>query len=477
MKRRDFLHVMTGAAAGAALPRCSSCAPESGGRKRPNIIFIMADDLGYGHLGCYGQKLIRTPNIDRLASEGMRFTQAYAGCTVCAPSRSVLMTGLHMGHTPVRGNSGGIPLREEDVTVAEVLKEAGYATGCFGKWGLGDAGTSGVPTRQGFDEFFGYLHQVHAHFYYPEYLWHNDKKVPLPGNASGKRGQYSHDVILERALEFIRRNRDRPFFCYVPATIPHVELVVPEDSMRPYRGKFKEEFIKDPRPGYISARESFATYAGMISRLDDGVGQIMALLRRLSIDDNTVVFFTSDNGAQGGPWQRLVEMFNGSGPLRATKGSMCEGGIRVPMVARWPGKIKPGTLNEHVWYFADVMPTLAELPGATPPKGLDGISIMPTLLGEEVASRKQREHEYLYWELGTGKRLRQAVRMGNWKAIRPQSGASLELYDVSTDIGESNNVATQHPDIVAKIEVFLKTCRTPPRPQIEPKKPPGRRYR
>ena len=437
----------------------------------------MADDLGYGHPGCYGQKLIRTPNIDRLAQEGMRFTQAYAGCTVCAPSRSVLMTGLHMGHTPVRANGGGMPLLDDDLTAAEVLNRKGYATGCFGKWGLGDAGTTGVPTRQGFDEFFGYLHQVHAHFYYPEYLWHNEKKVTLPGNANGARGQYSHDLILERAVDFIRRSANRRFFCYVPVTIPHVELVVPEDSMEPYRGKFKEEFIKDPRPGYISLKESFAAFAGMISRLDDGVGRILSLLKEMGIDEQTVVFFTSDNGPQGGPWQRLVEVFNGAGPLRGTKGTFYEGGIRVPMIARWLGKIRAGAVSDHVCYFADILPTFAELAGDQPPGNADGISVVPALLGEEAAGRQQRKHESLYWELGSGKRLAQAVRMGDWKAIRTGSGEPLELFDLSKDIAEEHNVAAEHPKVVERIEEYLKTCRVAPRPQLEPEKPSGRRYR
>lgn len=472
MKRSGHFRALVGLFGFVLLLLSSLAVAAEQNLDHPNIIFIMADDLGWGHLGCYGQKQIKTPNIDRIADEGMRFTDAYSGCAVCAPCRSVLMTGLHMGHTPVRGNSGGIPIRDEDVTIGEVLKKAGYTTGCFGKWGLGDFGTTGVPWKQGFDEFFGYLHQVHAHFYYPEYLWHNGKKVNLSGNENGGRAQYSHDVILKQALEFIRRNKSQPFFCYLPVTIPHVELWVPEDSMAPYRGKFKEEQIVDPRKGYLSAKESFAAYAGMISRLDDGVGQVMALLKELGIDDNTIVIFTSDNGAQGGPWQRLVEVFNGSGPFRESKGSMYEGGTRVPAIARWPGKIKPGTTSHFAWYFPDVMPTLAEMAGASVPKTTDGISIVPTLLG-----KKQKPHEFMYWELGSGKRLRQAVRMGKWKAVRLGPEDPLELYNLETDIGEKNNVADENPNIVAKIEAYLKTCREPAPPQIEPEKPEGIRYR
>jgi arylsulfatase A-like enzyme len=460
MNRRDFIKTTGMGVAAMAMPGCSSTLQRIVGKassKRPNIIFIMADDLGYGHLGCYGQKHIQTPNIDKMAVEGMLFTQHYAGSSVCAPSRCVLMTGLHSGHAYIRNNSevqpeGQLPIPAETVTVAEILKKAGYTTGAFGKWGLGGPNSIGHPNKQGFDHFFGYLCQRHAHHFYPDYLWRNDKRVSLDENRDGKRGTYSHDLITEEALEFIQANKDRPFFLYLPYTIPHVELAVPEDSVKPYRGKFEEILIKDPRPGYISSEESFATFAGMISRMDDGVGQVMALLKRLNIDDNTVVFFTSDNGAQGGLWQPLVKMFDGSGPLRATKGSMYEGGIRVPMVVRWPGKIKPGSVSSHISAFWDFLPTAAELATAKPPENIDGISIVPTLLGA-----KQKNHDYLYWE----RRRAQAVRMGNWKGIRYASKGKLELYDVGADIGETTNIANQNPEIVAKIEEYMKTAHTP----------------
>lgn len=446
--------------AAMAMPGFSSTLQQILGKassKRPNIIFIMADDLGYGHLGCYGQKHIQTPNIDKIAVEGMLFTQHYAGSSVCAPSRCVLMTGLHSGHAYIRNNSevqpeGQLPIPTETVTVAEILKKAGYTTGAFGKWGLGGPNSIGHPNKQGFDHFFGYLCQRHAHHFYPDYLWRNDKRVSLDENRDGKRGTYSHDIITEEALGFIQANKERPFFLYLPYTIPHVELAVPEDSVKPYRGKFEEILIKDPRPGYISSEESFATFAGMISRMDDGVGQVMALLKRLNIDDNTIVFFTSDNGAQGGLWQPLVKMFDGSGPLRATKGSMYEGGIRVPMVVRWPGKIKPGSVSSHISAFWDFLPTAAELATAKPPEDIDGISIIPTLLGA-----KQKNHDYLYWE----RRRAQAVRMDNWKGIRYVSKGKLELYDVGADIGETTNIANQNPEIVAKIEEYMKTAHTP----------------
>ena len=437
--------------------------------KKPNIIFIMADDLGYAHLGCYGQEIIKTPHIDHLAAEGMKFTQVYSGCTVCAPCRSVLMTGQHMGHTSVRKNSGGASLLAQDVTVAEVLKKAGYATGGYGKWGVGDAGTDGMATKQGFDEFFGYYHQVHAHYYYPEYLWHNDKKVALPGNENDGRKQYAHDLIMERALAFIRSNKDRPFFCYLPVTIPHTELLVPEEVMAKYAGKFLEPNPwVDRRRHYADQSRPRTAFAAMVTHLDSGVGQIMELLKKLKIDDNTIVFFTSDNGGQGsgGP---DAKFFQANKPLRGYKGGMYEGGIRVPMIVRWPGKVKTGTVNNHISYFPDMMPTFAELAGVCDavPSKTDGISIVPTLLGEGIG-RKQQRHKFLYWELGDEGRFSQAVRMGRWKVVRPKFGAPLELYDLETDIGETKNLAEQRRDILAKIEAYLKTARTPMRPQAEP---------
>ncbi|MCC6156337.1 MAG: sulfatase-like hydrolase/transferase, partial [Candidatus Hydrogenedentes bacterium] len=293
ISRRSFLGRLGAGATCASLGLFASRAQT----KPPNIVLIMADDLGYGHLGCYGQEHIRTPNIDRLAREGTRFAQAYAGCSQCAPSRSVLMTGYHSGHTPVRGNSGGISLRAEDVTVAEVLQRAGYRTGLFGKWGLGDADTPGVPNKQGFDEFFGYLHQKHAHFYYTDYLWHNDSRFALPGNMDGKREQYTPDVILDRALDFIRESKEAPFFCFVSSTIPHHEWAVPESSLKEYSGNFDEtrpEFRW--REGYAFPKEPKATMAAMISHLDKGVGKIIQLLDELKLRENTLVLFTSDNG-------------------------------------------------------------------------------------------------------------------------------------------------------------------------------------
>lgn len=446
--------------------------------ERPNIVFIMADDLGYGHLGCYGQQYIKTPHVDRLAEQGLRFTDVYAGCSVCAPCRSVLLTGKHMGHTSIRTNSGGAPLLPEDVTIGEVLKAAGYATGCYGKWGDGDALTDGAAPRQGFDDFFGYYHQIHAHFYYPEYLWHNDHKVMLPGNANGARGQYSHDEILARGLDFIRAHRDEPFFCYMPFTVPHLELLVPEDSMRPYLGKFPEEPFIDSRRHYADQPTPFAAYAGMISRLDDGVGQVMSLLAELGLDEKTIVFFTSDNGTQGGMGP-IVDYFDGNGPFRDTKGSMYEGGIRAPMVVRWPGHVEPGTVSHFPWYFADVLPTLAELAGASDhvPADVDGISVVPSLVGEAAAGHPQAERDYMYWELGAGPRMAQAARRGRWKAVRTAADQAIEIYDLDRDLGETTNLAAERPEILSQMTEILKSAHTPMRPQSEPEMPAGQKYR
>lgn len=427
--------------------------------QKPNIVLILADDLGYGYVGCYGQKKILTPNIDQLAAEGMRFTQCYSGSQVCAPSRSTLMTGLNTGHTPVRSNGGDKALSDSDVTMAEVLKSAGYTTGGFGKWGLGLENSEGRPTRQGFDEFFGFLHQVHAHFHYTYWMWKNDKKFYLPENEGHKKARYAPDEMQKQALDFIRRNHDKPFFCYVPYTLPHVELTVPEDSLKPYRGKWEDMPLADPRPGYLGATESRATFAGMVSRMDRHVGEIMALLKELKIDDNTIVIFAGDNGPQAGAWKPLVEFFNGNGPFRGYKGDFYEGGIRVPMIARWPGKIKPHTVTDHVCAFWDFLPTLADLAGVSAPKDIDGISFVPTLLG----TGKQKEPAFLYWEMPHGKKLSRAVRMGDWKAVQPKPNAPWELYNLKNDVGETKNVAAKNPGVMKQIKDYAAKARTPER--------------
>ncbi|MHC4638144.1 MAG: arylsulfatase [Planctomycetota bacterium] len=476
MNRRDFLKILSFGAGAMTLPNFLKSAKASS-CKKPNIVLIMADDLGYGHLGCYGQELIRTPNLDRMAREGMRFTQTYAGSAVCAPSRSVLMTGKHGGRASVRGNSGGIPLLEEDVTVAEVLKSAGYATALFGKWGLGEHGTTGIPNKQGFDEFVGTLHQIHAHFYYPDYIWKNDSKFPLPGNINRQRKQYIHDIFVEEALNFVTTHKNDPFFVYLPFAIPHYELLVPEESLKEYRGKFPEKPYKGrgKNPGYprdyAKQEHPKAAMAAMITHMDRNIGRLMAKLKELGLDDNTIIFFTSDNGPSGGAG--APDFFKAAGPLRGLKGSFYEGGIRVPMIVRWPGKIQPGSVSDHLWYFPDIMPTLAELAGTNSPEGIDGISVLPALLGKDAVGRKQEEHKYLYW--GGGKE-KKAIRMGKWKGFLTGKSDKMELYDLSKDVGETNNIADQHPDIVARIERYMEQAYIPARPQIEPKRPKGRKF-
>ena len=419
---------------------------------KPNILFILADDLGYGDLGCYGQKEIQTPHLDRLAKQGMRFTDCYAGSTVCAPSRCCLMTGMHTGHSRIRDNSF-TPLAPEDVTVAEVLKKAGYTTGVIGKWGVGRAGSTGIPTRQGFENFFGYLNQVYAHNYYPPFLWRNEQKISLEGNQGGKKTQYSHDLFTREALTFIEKNKGGPFFLYLAYTIPHAnnELGrVTKNGMEvPDYGLYADRDWPQPQKGY----------AAMITWMDRAIGEIMERLKTLGLDDNTVIFFSSDNGphAEGGV---RPTFFKSAGPLRGIKRDLYEGGIRVPMIVRWPGKVKPGVVNDHVCAFWDFLPTAADMAGVAPLRGIDGISMLPTLL-----SKQQSDHEFLYWEFRRrakgfhGPRVIQAVRMGQWKAVQ-KKGESMELYDLESDVGETINVADKHVGIVSRIMEYLKNART-----------------
>lgn len=462
---RNFLYVLF------LLPLLISCTVEKQEQKQPNIIYIMADDLGYGHLGCYGQKLIQTPHIDKLASEGMKFTQAYSGCALCAPARSTLMTGTHSGHTSVRGNGGGVSLQESDITVAEVLKKAGYNSGLFGKWGLGETGTIGVPNKQGFDEFFGYLHQLHAQFYYPEFVWENEEKYIIEENANDKCGVYTPILIRQKAFDFIRKNKDNPFFLYLPLIIPHHEFVAPEEDMQQYSGKFPEEPIPHWRDGYHLPQEPRATMAAMISHMDKGIGELMALLKELSLDENTIVIFTSDNGAAHGALPD-PDFFKASGPLRGLKGSLYEGGVRVPMIARWPGKIEAGSVSKHVTYFPDVLPTLAEIGRASQyvPENLDGLSYLKILLGQA----HQFQHDFLYWEDADYERvppygikeetLMQAVLMnGNWKAVRQTPDSEIELYNLNTDIGETIDLAEEYFQLTRKAELIMNSeHRDPP---------------
>lgn len=398
---------------------------------KPNVIFILADDLGYGDLGCFGQKHIKTPNIDRLAKEGTRFTQAYAGATVCAPSRCTLMTGLHGGHAPVRGNreikpEGQTPMPADTFTVAHLMKKAGYATGLIGKWGLGHPGSASTPDKMGFDSFFGYNCQRLAHEYYPEYLWRDDKKVMLNGK------QYSHDLFADEAVAFVKQKREKPFFLFLAFTVPHQKLQVPD--LAPYD--------KEAWP------ENLKTIAAMITRMDRDVGRLMAALKEAGADENTLVFFASDNGAV-----YRDKQFAHSGPLRGHKRDMYEGGIRTPAIARWPGCVKAGAVSDQVWAFWDLLPTFAELTGQKPPKGLDGVSFLPALL-----EGKPVEHPPLYFEFHEGG-FSQAARKGDWKAVRTALGKPLELYDLKTDLGETKDLAAQHPDVVKQFEELLKTSR------------------
>jgi len=450
----------------------ASCASQEKEKLLPNIIFILADDLGYGDLSCYGQDKFSTPNIDRLAQQGMLFRQHYTGCTVSAPSRSSVMTGLHTGHTPIRGNKGWEPegqwpLPASSVTMAEMLKVKGYTTGAFGKWGLGYIDTEGDPNSQGFDEFFGFNCQSLAHNYYPYYLWHNHEKIILPANEGTKKGTYAPDTIHREAIRFIETNRDKPFFLFYPTTIPHAELFAPEEYIQKFRGKFlPEKSFKGVDEGptyklgpYGSQSESHAAFAAMVTLLDHNIGELIGKLEELDLDENTIVIFASDNGPhiEGGA---DPEFFNSNGPLKGTKRDMYDGGIRTPMIVKWPGKVKPGSTSDHISAFWDIMPTIAEITGSEPPAPTDGISFLPTLMGK----KSQKQHEYLYWEFHEqgGKT---AVRMGNWKAVKRDVDkvprGSVELYDLSKDIGETTDVASENPDIVKRMEEIMKEAHTP----------------
>ena len=416
--------------------------------QKPNIIFILADDLGYGDLGVYGQKEIQTPHIDALASEGIRFTNAYAGHAVCAPSRSVLMTGQHTGHTRVRGNHGEnapphdgqrgrIPLHADDVTVAKLLKSAGYATAIAGKWGLGEPGSTGLPNDHGFDEWYGYLNQDHAPFYYTEYLWRNRERQEIPENAGGQQAVYSCDLLTDFAEGFVREHRGGPFFLYLPYTIPHFNLEVPDLGVYANENWSEEEKV----------------LAAMITRLDGYVGRLMALLRELDLERNTAVFVASDNGASAAS----LDFFRRSGPLRAMKGALYEGGLRTPAILRWPGKTPVGAVSNAVWYFADFLPTACAMAGVSPPEDIDGTNVLPALLGAEQPSLRSR---FLYWESHEGHALGQAVRWGDWKGVRYGPGEPLELYHLGNDPGETKNVAAGNADVVLLLERYLARART-----------------
>lgn len=445
-----------------------SCNPQSSEKKvnvsKPNIIYILADDLGYGDLSCYGQQKFQTPNIDKLAENGMRFTQHYAGCTVSAPSRCVLMTGKHTGHAVMRGNKrmkpeGQYPMSASEVTIAELLKEKDYVNGAFGKWGLGFHDNEGGATKQGFDRFYGYYCQSLAHRYYPDYIWDNETKVDLHNDGT-KTIEYAQDMIHKEAIKFIEANKDTNFFLFLPYVIPHAELIVPEDSIiQKYRGKLEPEKVYKGQDygenfksgGYCSCEETHAVFAAMVTRLDIYVGQVMAKLEELGISDNTIVMFSSDNGPhlEGGA---DPDYFNSNGPLKGYKRDLYEGGVREPFIVSWPGVIKKGSESDHISAFWDFLPTVCDITGIEVTQDIDGISFYPELIGKE-----QVEHDYLYWEFYE-KGGRKAIRKGDWKAVvyNVLGGENnIELYDLSKDIGEENNVAAEHPEIVIEMDSLM----------------------
>ena len=466
MSRRDFIRLTGGALGAAALPSLlGTSAPASQEARKLNILYVVLDEWGYYEMSGVGNPHLETPNIDRLMKEGLRFTQMLAGGPVCAPTRCALMTGLHAGHMTVRANGGADPLRADDVTIAGVLKKAGYATGGFGKWGLGGRGTSGVPEKHGFDVFFGYYDQVHAHSYFPRYLLRNSEEVPLEGNTGDfyQGRKFSQSLIYEQARQFIRDNKDRPFFCYCPWTPPHGAWGIDPDE--PSWQKFKDKPWTAGQGKPTDAR----VYAAMVHMDDRQIGGLLDLLAELKIADRTLVIVTGDNGGVDyfardlpsgethprGFFAPNVDPRTGKA-FRGQKGNLYEGGLRVPAVAYWPGRIKAGSVSDHLCCFPDVLPTLAELSGAKAPGGIDGISILPTLLGQGG----QRQHEYLYWEYGQ----QVAVRIGQLKGIRPKAGAPWELYDLSTDIEEKRDIASDRPDVVARMKSLAEQAHQPVRP-------------
>lgn len=469
MKRREFLQSAMFSGSCFISPHLVAKG-KLGASKPPNIVFFILDDLGYFELSCMGNKKLKTPNIDKIASEGTRFTQALAGSPVCAPTRSTLMTGQHTGHTTVRKNAGDLALRREDITIAQVLKQAGYKTGGFGKWGLGDRGTSGVPELHGFDTFFGYYHQVHAHSYFPNYLVRNGRKIPLAGNTgdfyTGK--QFAHHLIVQGAKKFIRANKDRPFFCYCPWTPPHGLWGIPENepSWKMYKDK--------PWTAGQRTSNDAKVYAAMVNMVDRQIGEIVALLKEEKIDDNTFIFICGDNGGQpyflnGDPSKPEPEHppfpHGFFGPnlnpitgeiFRGGKRELYEGGLRIPMVVWGPGKVKAGDVTDHLCYLPDMMPTLVELAKTKKPVNVDGISIVPTLFGPEKAGRTQEKHKYLYWEFEN----QIAVRIDHYKGVKPAENAPFELYDLSQDIEEKNNIADKHPHIINQMAAYANQAHT-----------------
>lgn len=441
---------------------------------KPNIIYILADDLGYGDLGCYGQQTIRTPNLDAMAANGMLFTDHYAGSSVCAPSRAALMLGQHSGHNRVRGNyevgpkgfGACLELRDEDVTVAEVLKTEGYNNALIGKWGMGMDGTTGEPIRQGFDYSYGYLNQGHAHNQFPAFLFRNGERFEIPENDNRAMGSFSNDIFTKEAVRFLEEPKESPFFLYLAYTTPHAEMHLPaSDIFNSYKGVIEEkEYVNKRiveedgnRAGYRSQKYPAAAYAAQITHLDSCVGVLMTELKSLGIEDNTLVMFSSDNGphAEGGASPKY---FQSSGPLKGQKRDLYEGGIRVPFIAKWPAVIKANSVSNHVSAFWDMFPTFSEAAGASFNSNVDGISLLETFKGN---TEGQTEHDYLYWEFHENPTTNQAVRKGDWKAVRMDPDGDVELFDLAKDIAEAKNVADKHPDILEKMTNLLNNTRTP----------------
>jgi arylsulfatase A-like enzyme len=438
-------------------------------KSKPNIVYILADDLGYGDISCYGQEKFSTPNIDKLAKDGMLFTQHYSGSAVCAPSRSALLSGLHTGHTVIRGNKGvepegEFPLPKSTFTIAELLIDKGYRTGAFGKWGLGYPSSTGDPLQQGFDAFYGYNSQLLAHNYYPDHLWENRNKVILTENEGTKKGQYAPDLIHQKAMSFIEENKNRSFFLYYASVLPHAELIVPDSYLDKFKGKYNPEKVykskespKGFKNGEYSAQpDAHAAFVAMVTLLDNQVGEIVAKIKELGIEDNTLIIFTSDNGPhqEGGA---DPDYFNSNGPLRGYKRDLYEGGIRVPMIAKWKGKISAGSTTNHISAFWDVMPTFAELVKGRIDNDIDGISFLPTL----VNTGFQKKHNYLYWEFHELNG-RQAIRQENWKLLKynVNKNGSYQLYNLENDVSEKNDLASQMPEKVTELAKILESTRT-----------------
>jgi len=450
--------IKTAGTALSIVPLLSAAEEPAAESRKPNIIYILADDLGYGDLGCYGQTLYTTPNIDQLASEGMRFTQHYAGSTVCSPSRCSLLTGFHTGHAEVRGNkvrvNGQFPMEENTVMIPNLLRQAGYVSGAFGKWGLGYPGSVSDPIRF-FDEFYGINCQTLSHSYHLDHLWHNEQRISIDPK------QYTHDLIMEAAKRFIQENKDNPFFCYLPVQIPHASMHAPKELHDKYREvypQFDGKISKYGQHGGPIVTNPIAAFPAMIEHLDNGVGEIMDMLKELGIDEHTIVMFTSDNGPHREGGHDPV-FWDSNGKLKGIKRDLYEGGVRVPFIVRWPEKIKAGETSDHISAFWDMLPTMCEIAGVDcSDQKIDGLSLVPALTGKE-----QKQHDYLYWEF-PARGGRQAIRRGDYKAVRygvyKNPDAPTELYNLKTDVGEEHNIADQHPDIVQEMNELFKTART-----------------